>query len=241
MIDLLDPIKIGLVVLVFVPGFIFIQIIERHLLREKKPQFEKTLEIILASALIWLLVLSAPDLVSPSESKEKVISLVEKSLQIAKPVDSNSKGGSPVALIENEEIRSVFSAFSLLFLYTCICSFLIANAWGMIRKVSFVDKVMNFLTGRDWFPNASFRFFKENLGKAIELETKSGKYIGILQTAPDVKEDRYIILSNPLQILKDGKKYKVEKLELTQSILISIDEIQEIKSYKSDIFNEGGK
>ena len=57
MIDLLD---IGFYLLIFLPGFIFVQVIERHLLREKKPQFEKTIEIVLWSVLIWMVSLSIP-------------------------------------------------------------------------------------------------------------------------------------------------------------------------------------
>ena len=46
---MLENIKLGLLVVALLPGFIFVQAREHHLLREKRPQFEKTLEIILDS------------------------------------------------------------------------------------------------------------------------------------------------------------------------------------------------
>ena len=55
-----DPLKIGLYVLLLLPGFIFVQVLEFHLLREEKPQFEKTLEIILASAFLWVVAVAVP-------------------------------------------------------------------------------------------------------------------------------------------------------------------------------------
>ena len=61
---MLDNFKIGLVVVLLLPGFIFIQVQEHHLLREKKPQFEKTLEIVLISCLIWIVALGCPILVA---------------------------------------------------------------------------------------------------------------------------------------------------------------------------------
>jgi hypothetical protein len=56
----LDPLKLGLFVLLFLPGFIFVETCEHHLLRERKPQFEKTFEILLWSAFIWLIAFAVP-------------------------------------------------------------------------------------------------------------------------------------------------------------------------------------
>src|SRR6059058_3249949 len=50
----MDAIKSGFYILLLLPGFIFVQTRDYHLLREAKGQFEKTLEIILWSAIIWV-------------------------------------------------------------------------------------------------------------------------------------------------------------------------------------------
>jgi hypothetical protein len=55
-----DALKIGVYVLLVLPGFILVQTREYHLLREKGSQFEKTLEIILWSAAIWIIACASP-------------------------------------------------------------------------------------------------------------------------------------------------------------------------------------
>src|ERR1051326_5823052 len=55
-----DVAKLGFYALLLLPGFIWVQVFEYHLVREKKPQLEKTLEIVLFSALIWILAIVMP-------------------------------------------------------------------------------------------------------------------------------------------------------------------------------------
>lgn len=55
-----EPLKLGIFILLLVPGFIFVQILEFHLLREKRSQFEKSLEIVLYGALIWIAACASP-------------------------------------------------------------------------------------------------------------------------------------------------------------------------------------
>jgi Family of unknown function (DUF6338) len=55
-----DPFKLGLYVLLLLPGFIFVQVREYYLLREKRSQFEKTLDIILWSAALWIAACTLP-------------------------------------------------------------------------------------------------------------------------------------------------------------------------------------
>lgn len=55
-----DALKIGVYVLLVLPGFILVQTREYHLLREKRSQFEKTLEIVLWSSAIWIIACASP-------------------------------------------------------------------------------------------------------------------------------------------------------------------------------------
>jgi Family of unknown function (DUF6338) len=55
-----DPIRWGLYLLLVLPGFILVQTREYHLLLEKRSQFEKTLEILLWSAAIWMIACATP-------------------------------------------------------------------------------------------------------------------------------------------------------------------------------------
>ncbi|MDR3312245.1 MAG: DUF6338 family protein, partial [Spirochaetaceae bacterium] len=52
-----NPISLILFILVFVPGYIFIHILDYHLVKGEKSQFEKTVQGILASTIIWVIFL----------------------------------------------------------------------------------------------------------------------------------------------------------------------------------------
>ncbi len=53
-------IKIGFYILLLIPGFIYIQVLEYHFLKENKPQFEKMFQIVLGSAFIWFISIISP-------------------------------------------------------------------------------------------------------------------------------------------------------------------------------------
>src|SRR5215469_5438459 len=55
-----DPLKLGIYVLLLLPGFIFVQTRDYHLLREKRSQFETSLDILLWSAAIWMIACASP-------------------------------------------------------------------------------------------------------------------------------------------------------------------------------------
>ena len=120
-----------------------------------------------------------------------------------------------------------------LFLWVCVWSFLASSIWGFLRKTRRVDSWIKFITGRDWYPSVAFKFFRENIDKAVEVTVEGKKYIGVLLSAPDTQEDKYIIITDPqLMIQKDDGTYALEKLLLVDFIVIKFNNINEIKVFK---------
>jgi hypothetical protein len=220
---LIDPIKIGMYILLFIPGFIFVQIKEHHLLREKIPQFEKTLDIILWSAIIWVVILSIPYLPFANYERNKIIDTITL---LCKKSHLDEIPNSLLVYKEN---------LIIVFLSTCLWTFIISNLYGLIRKWKWIDSIVKWFTGRDWYPSVAFKFYKENLNKAVEIKTSDNRYFGILYSAPDRKEDKSIIITNPFLITGAVKRKKLEQLQIVDYIIIKVDEIEEIKAYKPDI------
>lgn len=218
---MLDPIKIGIYILLFIPGFIYVQVTEHHLLREKKSELEKTLEIVLYSTLIWLVALTIPFWFGWEGSRQVILAQI--SSQMAHKCDLIKIVPS---VLEHPRHAGKF------FLSVCLWTFAIANAFGALRKYKWIDLPIKWVTGRDWYPCVAFRFFNENINKAIEISTTEGKhYLGILYSAPDVKDDKYIILTNP-GIIKENQ---VQQMKSVRQFFVKIDDIKEIKAYDNSI------
>ncbi len=223
-----DLFKIGVYILLFVPGYIFVQTKDHHLLREKKPQFEKTLEIVLWTAIIWVVAFSVPSWSWCTGSRDAICSVINGS--IAK------KDG--LAYLPVEIMRHGRSS-GLLFLCVCFWSFFMSNIWGWARKKTWIDSYVKFITGRDWYPSVVFRFFSENIDKAVQVSVNGTKYIGILFSAPDTKEDKYIIITNPHQIVSnENGEFSLEKLELVDFMAIKFNNIDEIRAFSEELLME---
>lgn len=216
--------KFGIYILLLIPGFILVQTKDYHLLREKKPQFEKTFEIILWSAIIWFIAFASPIWFPFNSCRELLINLLGN--KIKQDVDFS---------ILNHTIIQEGRSSSILYLTVCVWSFIIANLWGIIRKFKCVDAFIKLLTGRDWYPSVAYRFFNENLNKAVEVQVEDIKYIGVLHSAPDNKEDKYIIITEPYIIYKKENTFIKENLPLIDHVIVKIDEIIEMKSFKKSI------
>lgn len=219
-----DPLQLGLYVLLLLPGFIFVQIREYHLLREKRSQFEKTLEIILWSAAIWILACGSPVWVPFGEWRTST--LAEASIAVQSP----DVGTSPVwsALLTRKAAG--------FYVTVCLWSALAANGWGIARKSPLVDAVIRWLTGRDWYPSVALRFFSENVNRTIIVRTRANRYMGILFGAPDTKEDRYVILTSAFLLPEAGSpEPEIEPLPLVSQLLIKWDDIDEIQALTPDI------
>ena len=220
---MLDPLKIGFYILMFLPGFIFVQVTEHHLLREKKPQFEKTLEILLISVVIWFIAFYSPVWVMGTASRQSILDGIMKTV-----VQKGDLNSFIPTIVKNPRAAGIF------FLAACIWTFIIANVWGIVRKFPYVDICIKWATGRDWYPSVAFRFYKENLDCAIDVTTTNSRYLGVLYSAPDCKDDTHIIITDP-GIIVDGK---VERLKTVRQIAIGIDEIKEIKSFKQNLLKK---
>jgi len=215
-----DPLKLGLYVLLLIPGFIFVQVREYHLLREKRSQFEKSLDIILWSAAIWIVACTIPFWWPLSASRTLALDETKRALQNA---------SSPGWL-------KVFTTDAALFFGSVAgWSFVLANVWGIGRKAPLSDAIVHFITGRDWYPSVALKFFEQNIERVVVVETASDRYLGVLHSGPDSKEDPHIILSEVSSLPKRGEPPRSpEALPMVSSVLIRFDDIIEIQALKPE-------
>lgn len=220
---MVDPLKLGLYVLLLLPGLIFVQIIEYHLLREKKPQFERILDIILWSAIIWVVACASP-LWPFCSARNEALHTIENAFKYAEKNDIS------LSAIE------IFNASSVRFFVTVsVLSFFAANVWGIVRRGYLVDRLFRTVTGRDWYSSVAYKFFNENTDKAVVVAVEGNRYMGILDSAPDTKEDRYIILKDVYLLPGPESKLKeIEKLSYVDHLLIKFDDIKEIQALKTE-------
>jgi hypothetical protein len=217
-----DALKIGIYVLLILPGFIWVQTREYHLLREKRSQFEKTLEIVLWSAAIWIIACAFPYW-CPANPRLIALSEARSALQST---------GAEVSVYWP---RLLTTEAAIFFGSVCIWSFLGANLWGILRKTRYVDARIRWVTDRDWYPSVEQMFFVRNLNQAVIVETPETRYLGILFAAPDSKEDPYIVLSEVSRLPKRGdSNQQIEPLPLVRWVLIKFDDIIEIQALTSE-------
>lgn len=209
-----EVLKVGLYILLFVPGFIFVQTRDYHLLRAGKPQLEKTLEIVLLSAFIWMLACLLPMWWPCDSSRKEAIREIGAAL---------GSGAAPVWA------SALSRACCLFFITVCGWAYFLANVWGWLRKQALVDTLFIFLTGRDWYPSESFRFFGRNLNRVVAVKVDGGTYLGMLSGAPDCESDNHIILTN-VAFLADGAGQKPEILAGVDSLLIRFDDLNELRA-----------
>jgi hypothetical protein len=216
-----DALKIGVYVLLVLPGFIFVQTRDYFLLREKRSQFEKTLEIVLWSAAIWIIACASP-IWWPSDPRVLAIHEAKAALQ-------DSTAG-----VSLDWPKLLTTDAAVFFGIVCLWSFLGAIFWGILRKTRYIDARIRWVTGRDWYPSVRQKFFDKNLGAAVIVETPAARYLGILFGAPDSKEDPHIILSEVSRLPKPGDvSQEIEPLPLVRLVLIKYDDIIEIQALTS--------
>jgi len=212
-----DPLQIGIFILAFVPGYIFIQTLDHHLLKGEKSQFEKTVQILLASTVIWLLAFSLP-LFPVQAEKNFILSVIRRS------IICNGQNSNFTAEFANNADKAV-----ILFACVCLYSFFLANVWGVLRRIRRIDGFIRRLTKRDWYKTVSLRFFSENINATILLTKKDKlRYAGVLNGAPDDKNDNCIILVNPSIVEKNNGSFEFKKLA-ARSILVNLNEIELIE------------
>jgi hypothetical protein len=213
-----DSLKIGLYVLLALPGFVLVQTREYHLLREKRSQFEKTLEIVLWSAAIWIIACASP-IWWPFKLRALALCEAKEALQ-------HSAGE---VTFDWPKLLTTDAAW--FFASVCLWSFLGANLWGILRKTPRVDARIRWITGRDWYPSVKQKFFDQNLNASVIVETPSARYLGILFSAPDSKEDPHIILSKVARLPRPSDvSQEIESLPLVRWVLVKFDDIIEIQA-----------
>lgn len=231
---LVEPLKLGIYVLLLLPGFIYVQVSEHYLLREKKAQFEKTLEIILYSAFIWVIAFQVSRMFwGESGTAGIALQILDNRVRIVEdtplvpPINAQSeiqptKAEVPKRIQQSELCGMLMESF----LWVCLWTFVAANLLSFFRKIAWVDDKILSVTGRDWYPAVAYRFFHENVGRAIIVTVGKSRYGGRLIGAPDNSEDRFLLLGD-VHYAKDGKLTPMG----IESILIRWDEVEEIQSY----------
>lgn len=228
---MLENIKLGMLIVSLLPGFIFVQAREHHLLREKRPQFEKTLEIILDSCFIWIIALASPVWWPWDAARERlraeVVTLV------------NAQLGSNVSILYPMSDKD-FVLLAKFFLSVCCWSFVAANFWGLVRKNVYIDAAFTLVTGRSWYPSVKVEFFKRSLNNAVRVETSDMRYLGVLFSAPDTADGEHIILRSVALLPKDepGKDQKLEPLPLVEEILVKIDDVTDMQLIKPAVLKK---
>jgi hypothetical protein len=231
-----DALKIGFYVILLLPGFIFVQTREYHLLRERRPQFEKTLDIVLWSAAVWILACALPIWWPCKPSRTGALLEAAASLRYSEKT----------ANVDWQKLLTVDSA--VFFGVVCLWTFIAANLWGIIRKSRYGDAVLLYVTGRDWYPTVAHRFFKQSIGEAVIVTTHENRYLGMLLGAPDTKEDPYIIidrvsrLPNPVTDSSadqraapiENKAQEIESLPLVRWVLIKFNDVDEVQTLTKD-------
>jgi hypothetical protein len=214
-----DPIKLGLYVLLILPGFIFVQTREYHLLREKRSQFEKTLEILLWSAAIWMIACAIPWSWPFLGRRGPALDQAQGAFRYF------AQGASP----DWPEILTADTA--VFFGSVCWWVFVAANVWGYFRKSRGVNGLIRFVTGRDWYPSVPLKFFEQNVDRVVIVRTPEYRYLGTLHSGPDTKDDPYLILSEVAYFLPpDEKGPKLKPLPGVRWVLIKFSDIVEIQA-----------
>lgn len=213
-----EPLRLGVFVLLLMPGFIFVQTREYHLLRERRSQFEKTFDIVLWSAAIWIVACALP--VWWPFSSARAYALVEGTA-----VFQYSVPGS------NSDWLTLLTRDSAVFFGSvCLWAAVVANVWGAGRKTRYIDATIRWWTGRDWYPSVALKFFDQNLSRVVVIGTPQSRYLGTLFSAPDTREDSYIVLSNVSLLPPIGVEGAIEQLPLVRWVLIKFDDIIEMQA-----------
>jgi hypothetical protein len=214
-----SPIQLVIFILVFVPGYIFIHITDYHLLKGEKSQFEKTVQVLLASTVIWVVMVILPCVPFITQKKTLVINYI---------ISAIDKKPNALSDIDKQQlINTALWVYIAVLVYT----FVAANIYGWLRRFNRIDFCIKSFTGRDRYKTVSLRFYTENLGSTVAVTNGEGKkFVGILGGAPDSTEDNAIILYNPSVI--EGSEF----LELSTTVMLlyvsDITRLEVIKNIK---------
>jgi|SRR5208283_2638638 len=218
------PFKLGLYVLLLLPGFILVQTREYYLLRENRSQFEKTLDMILWSAAIWIIACSVRIWWPWPIDRNVALAGVGAAFK------HSSNGSNP------DWVEILTPSAGIFFGTVCFWAFVVANIWGLFRKSARFNTVVQWLTGRDWYPSVAHKFFYQNIGHIVVVGTPDNRYLGFLHSAPDTKEDKYVILHRVARLPKPGEpSTEPEDLPYVRWVLVKFDDIVEMQALTGDV------
>lgn len=141
--------------LLYVPGYIFIRVTDHFLLKREKSQFEITIQGLAASILIFVIFILCKYQLFNAE-KEKIIKLWILALYL------KNHNGTYVELLEYKNYIAV------LYLLLCGYSFLFALLYSIIRRRKRISVFIEKITGRDYFQSVEMGFYYTSLGKRIK-------------------------------------------------------------------------
>jgi hypothetical protein len=191
-----EPVQVVIFILIFVPGFIFVQTIDHHLQKGEKSQFEKTVQILLASTIIWVVVIILPLGLPGLSDRVFVMGLWKDYL--------GHKENSAALLLSN------YHKMIYLYVVVCLYTFVSGNIWGIVRRGKTFDRAIRRVTGRDWYKTVALRFYDESINARVIVTKKDKrKYLGILNGAPDDIKDDHVIIVDPhfIENTTDGSKF----------------------------------
>jgi hypothetical protein len=218
------PFKLGLYVLLVLPGFILVQTREYYLLRQNRSQFENTLDIILWSAAIWIIACSIPIWWPRPIDRDATLA------RVAEAFGHSANGSNP------DWIELLVPAAGIFFGTVCLWAFVVANIWGIFRKSVRFNTLVQSLTGRDWYPSVAHKFFYQNIGRVVVVGAPENRYLGVLHSAPDTKEDKYLILHNVARLPKPGEpSTEPEDLPYVRWVLVKFDDIIEVQALTREV------
>lgn len=196
--------------LIYVPGYIFIHTVDYFLLKKEKSQFEKTVQGLIAGIIIFIIFILIR--YQPLNiCKEKLIKL------FILFITTGNKNYIQVDIIK---------CIGVLYLLLCAYSFIIACIYSIIRKCRWFSSLLQKITKRDYFPSVDLRFYYEALNKIVIITLENNnRYLGYLIACPDNIFDKKIIIYQP-HIIENEELFplKADKilLDIDKTILIEI-------------------
>ena len=188
-----------LILLFYIPGYVFVCVKDYFLLKRQKGQFEKTIQGLVASIFLFLIYMLLVNLASIpfayflKKARPKIVEEVLKTLKIF--------------LIYNKNDAEKFVAFITLqkvILYVAFVFFCFFSGclWAGIWRSNFVINNIKKLTSRDYFEKVELGFYEQFLDKevCVSLKNGEGNFYGYLAAAPDNENDVKLVLANPCRV-----------------------------------------
>ena len=224
-----NPLQLGFYIVLLVPGYLFVQVKNHHLLREQRSQFATSLEVVFASVLIWVVASALPCFFPFGIERDTTISAIRQVLK--ERTKETSIDWAPV----------MTSGATYFFISACLWSTVFANAWGKLRQAEWFGTLMNRFFGRDWYPSVALRYYNKSIGRVVSVRTQGETFLGILAAAPDNLCDGHIILTNASKLPlvtpsgDPNEPIKPEPLTQVDMLLIEVENIEELRTLTKEV------